>query len=203
MTITNGYISADELSEWLQITDYHDDLDRVINSTSRSIDRFCGRYFYQDSAVSAHEFDGGGTVLRVRDISTATGLVVKTVTTDGTTFSTTWAAGDYRLEPYAGIVDGLTGFPYTHIIGVDRTFPYGTRPQVQVTAKWGWAAVPDAVAQACLIKAARVFKRRNTPHGINTGEFGAIRITNQQDPDVTDLLAPYRLAGSGAGLVVG
>jgi hypothetical protein len=45
-----------------------------------------------------------------------------------------------------------------------------------------------------IIKAARLFKRKNSPEGVLGGfqDFGAVRVTNREDPDVMMLLNPYR-----------
>jgi hypothetical protein len=69
---------------------------------------------------------------------------------------------------------------------------------VQVTAAWGWSADPAAVVNATLIQAARIFKRRTSPEGVVGGfqDFGAVRVSSRMDPDVMDLLAPYRRASS-------
>ena len=58
---------------------------------------------------------------------------------------------------------------------------------------FGWSAVPDAVHEATLLVAARLFKRKDAPLGIQVGkpEFGNLSIP-ANDPDVTRLLAPYR-----------
>ena len=47
--------------------------------------------------------------------------------------------------------------------------------------------------QAHIMQAARLWDRRNTPNGIGGfGDFGAVRIS-RLDPDVAELLAPYRI----------
>ena len=53
-------------------------LDDAINAASRQIDAFCGRYFYADGSASARKFFTDDLYrLKVDDISTTTGLVVK------------------------------------------------------------------------------------------------------------------------------
>jgi hypothetical protein len=101
------------------------------------------------------------------------------------------------VEPANGVVDGLTGVPYHVIRSVGgRRFPVtGRRNRIQVTARWGWAAIPPAVEDACMIQAAHLFRRKDTPDGIAGGfgnEFGVVRVSRFIDPDVEMLLAPYR-----------
>jgi hypothetical protein len=64
-----------------------------------------------------------------------------------------------------------------------------------VTAKWGWAAVPDDVEQACRILVARFFKVREAPLGVaGFGDLGLIRV--RDDPTALGLLQPYPRLGS-------
>jgi hypothetical protein len=59
----------------------------------------------------------------------------------------------------------------------------------------GTLAIPDGVFRATIMLAARLFKRRESTDGVaGFGEFGAVRVT-AVDPDVENLLAPYRRWG--------
>lgn len=127
--------------------------------------------------------------------------MVKTDDNGDGTFETTWDAtgspADYQAEPLVRV----NGYPYTRIVAIDdKAFPVSTRRAlVQVTAQWGWAAVPIDVEQACLILAAKFFQRRQTSTGvIGFDAMGAtVRIT-RRDPDVTDLIDPFRRFDIGA-----
>lgn len=47
------------------------------------------------------------------------------------------------------------------------------------------------VRLACLMHAARLYKRKNSPEGVaGFGEFGTVRVS-RFDPDVEDLLSPF------------
>lgn len=172
--------------------------ERAIEAASRAIDRHCGRWFYQEAATSVRVYrpDDPYTAW-VDDISTTTGLVIKTDTTGDGTYATTWASTDYQLEPLNQDIvgSGTTVQPYAwwRIVAIDRyTYPQSTRRHtLQVTAKYGWTAVPDDVELACLIMSAALYERRNSPSGIHGIDgFGVVRV-NQYDPDVQRLLAPY------------
>lgn len=64
-------------------------------------------------------------------------------------------------------------------------------PTVQVTARFGWSAVPYQVNEATILKAASLFKRKDAPFGVaGFNEFGAVRIT-RKDPDVLELLSDF------------
>ncbi|MDX2921298.1 hypothetical protein PV370_25695, partial [Streptomyces sp. NE06-03C] len=68
---------------------------------------------------------------------------------------------------------------------------------VQVTARWGWPAVPDEIVQATLIQAARLYKRKDSPEGVTgSAEWGVVRLS-RRDPDVWALIEHYVLPGFG------
>ena len=211
MTITNGYNTLVNFKAYLfpsanYGTAEDAQMEAAIEAASRSIDAYTNRRFYLDASTSARSYYAD-TAIRctVDDFSTTTGLIIKTDTGDNGTYDQTWASTEYILEPVNGVVGGVAGQPYNTIIATaPKMFPVsGRRPRVQVTAKWGWAAVPDLIEQACLIQAARIYRRAQTPEGFAAGEaFGAIRVSTRLDPDVQMMIAPYRRQG-GEGLVIG
>ncbi|HCT81756.1 MAG TPA: hypothetical protein DGT23_35285 [Micromonosporaceae bacterium] len=173
-------------------------MERAINAASRAIDRFCGRKFYLEAAVGIRVYrPKEPDIAWVDDIGTTTGLVIKTDTDGDGTWTTTWQSDDYQLEPLnADVVGaGSTVQPYAwwRIVAIDtETFPVSeNRVTLQVTARFGWSAVPDDVTEACLLKAAGLYKRKDSPQGIAGFDgFGAVRVT-RSDPDVVSLLRPY------------
>ena len=210
--LTNCYITLDDFKNYLfpagnggSVEDPQ--MQAAITAACRSIDSYCARRFYVDTTTSARYYQAEEAYcLHVDDFSTLTGLTVKTDSYDNGTYDQTWTINtDFIVFPTNRERDGITGLPYDEIHGLKtRYFPYGgNRPyRVEVTAKWGWAAVPDSVIQAAFIKAARIYRRAKTPDGFAAGEsFGAIRVSSREDPDVCMLLGPYRKVG-GSGLVV-
>ena len=199
MTITNGYAALDELSRELGITDSLSDakLELAISATSRQIDSYCQRFFYQDTAVVARTYHPDDYLsLEVDDISTTTGLIVKVDSNDTGTFSTTLtittnyiltptnAADEWPVRPYTGIriVDtGLSAFPM---------YSSG-RPSVEVTAKFGWPAVPEDVQKACLIQAAQLFKSSDALFGGLSFDTGVFRVRGSLNPMAEALLERY------------
>ena len=117
--------------------------------------------------------------------------------TDGT-FDVTWSPTDWQLEPLNGRLDGLV-WAYDKIRAVgDYLFPtvnanYGSQALVQLTAVFGWPSVPEPVTQATIIQASRIFKRYDSPLGVaGFGDLGAIRVSRFLDPDMAQLVEPYR-----------
>ena len=190
MAISNGYTTLAEAKTLVGVTasTHEADLERAIEAASRRIDGWCGRYFYQDASTSAREYTPDHpTVLVVDDISTTTGLTVYEETVFGT-WGQLWTSGDwtgnygYRLEP-----DDL---PHWRIVALSGEWQQ-TRFSVQVTAKWGFAAVPTDVEQACLLLATRLYKRKDTPFGILQNPAAGQSTLPPMDPDVKQLLSKW------------
>jgi hypothetical protein len=84
------------------------------------------------------------------------------------------------------------GEPFTGVLAV--CFP-GRR--WRITARWGWPAVPDDIAQATLLLANRRFMRVDSPEGVaGWNDQGPVRVS-RFDPDIEDLVGPYVLPGFG------
>jgi len=210
MAITNGYTTLNDFKAYLfpsanYGTAEDAQMEGAIEAASRIIDNFTNRRFFLDASVSARVYYSDTPIrCTVDDFSTTTGLIIKVDTGDNGTFDQTWADTEYILEPLNSTVGGVTSQPYNVIIAtIPKLFPVtGRRPRIQVTAKWGWAAVPHSIEQACLIQASRLYRRAQTPEGFAAGEgFGAIRVSTLIDPDVKMLISPFRLRGQG--LVIG
>lgn len=196
MALGDPYITAAELAVYVGIGDTVDDatLQHVVDAVSRGIDGYCGRQFQQTTTASARRYRPASRWLvdAVDEFHTATGLIVKTDDDDDGTFETTWASTDFELAPIDGVVGGVAGWPFNEIVAVEsRSFPCTRRTSVEVTAQWGWAAVPSDVVEAAYIQGNRVFKRRGSPEGVaGFGEFGVVRVV-RLDPDVQAMLNTY------------
>lgn len=196
MALSDIYATVNELKSYLGISDAIDDdeAEQALNTVSRAVEKWCSRQFNDAGSASARVYypENSGMV-HVDDFHTTTGLVVATDGGDDGTYETTWASTDYQLEPLNGVMDGISGWPYNRIRGINRWFPcYGKRPSVQVTARWGWAAVPAGIKQATLILAAEALKLREAPFGVaGFGDFGPVRI--RENPIAARYLHPYKL----------
>lgn len=191
--ITNGYATLDQLKGHLsiQLGDETDDalLERAVEAASRSIDDLCGRRFYEVTETRVYTADDL-LCLSVDDLVSVATLAVDE---DGDrVYETVWQATDYDLGPVNAALDG---YPYSRVEPAPNgryLFPTHQRA-VQIAGSFGWATPPMPVVQACLLMAARVWKRKDTPLGIQVGkpEFGNLSIPGK-DPDVEKLLMPYR-----------
>lgn len=200
MALTNCYLTLDELKSHMSISgdDGQDDerLELVITACCRSIDEWCGQPFYDAGSVSARSLRARDPyALWVPTFSTTTGLIVATDEGNNGTYNQTWTiATDYVVSPAGGVdFTGTTsGFTRLDAVG-SRSFPtYGRRPRVQVTARWGFAAVPAAVQEAATLKAARVAQRADSPSGEMGGfNLPVVRVSLKEDPDVVALLSQW------------
>lgn len=195
-----AYISVADLRAYIHDTGALDttSLQAACDAAEVEVNAMCGRYFSQDSVVSAQYFwpDDYGKVC-VDDISTTTGLLVDVDINANGGYAQSWTINtDFFLEPVNQNVGGIVGWPYTTIRASltnkwfpIRYYPY-IRPTVRVTAKWGWAAVPTPVKQATLVVAAKLYKMGDAPFGVaGFDQWGTIRVGNI--PEVQNLLGPF------------
>lgn len=198
------YCEQAMLKEYLGITAAINEwqLDQAIKAASRAIDNYCQRRFWLDPEPVAQTFKPKGlTELEIDDdIGSTSGLVIATDASGDGTFETTWAPGDYQLLPVNAPNAWPEPKPWTGIRAVgSKVFPWLVNTwltrldRVQITAAWGWPAVPDAVVSACLIKASRLYHRKDSPQGIaGYGDFGPVRLSRLEDGDIMSLLDAYR-----------
>jgi hypothetical protein len=202
MTITNGYATRNQVKAALRIgtADTLDDdlIDNCVGAASRLIDGYCNRRFWQSGTAEARVYQAEDSFYCSIDDIAGTALTLKTSTQADGTFDLTWSRSDYQLEPLNGNLDGLT-WSYDKIRAVgDYLFPtvnanYGEQALVQVTAIFGWPSVPEPITQATIIQASRIFKRYDSPLGVaGFGDLGAIRVSRFLDPDMAQLVEPYR-----------
>ena len=198
MALGDSYATIAELKVRLGgVTGSTDDaaLTSALAVASRGIEKICGRQFNVAAAATARIFyPCSQWLVEVDDISTTSGLLVATDESDAATYATSWASTDYQLEPLNGIVDAESGWPYYRIRAVaGRVFPTSTlRAPIQVTAKWGWTAVPAGVKEACLVVSEETFKLKDAPYGvIGVAEWGGVRV--RANPMAMAMIAPYTL----------
>lgn len=196
MVASNVYVSDADLKAYLRADHENVSKDDVefsaqLEAACREIDRRCGRSFWCEleaaDTATARTFGPdqiAGGVLRCDDFWTTDDLVVKTDDDDDGVFETTWTiTTDFVVEPEGGRVDGLSGFPFWRVVPVgSRSFPTsGRRRRVQVTARWGWEAVPPAITRATKVAVGSFGKVRGAEHGVaGFADFGAVRIPVDQ-----------------------
>ena len=195
MALGDSYIDAAALAAYLGIGDSYDSLllNSACDTATEAVNQHCQRQFQKVTVATARVYRARDcSTLEVDDFYSTTGLVIATDGGDTGTYSTTWTTADYVLEPFDGVDAGMTGFPDRTVRAVESlTFPTsGYRARVQVTALWGWTAVPDSVTLATKIMAAYLFNLKDSPLGVAYfGDAGLIRVRDV--PQATMLLDPY------------
>jgi len=200
MTVTNGYTTLAAFQDYANMPTVTaaetTTIEQAIEAASRTIDRIANRRFFIDATATARLYRTTDYyTLYVDDIGSQVGLAVAFdatglgAYTDVLTLNT-----DYILDP---VTAPQKERPFTQItlIGT-RTFPLpiNRRPQVQVTAKYGWylGTPPDDVVEACLILSADYVKRASSVGGVlGLSELGAIRMS-PLGRDISAIVRAYR-----------
>lgn len=192
-----AYASLATLKAMLSIVDSSRDtlLTLDLATATEQVDRKTGRSFLAASAATTRTVPVAGNLthdgaLIVPDISSVTDLALTTGTPGAWT---SLVSTSYYVAPEDALV---RGYPVSLLRAAYLTTPWAYSPYVQVTARWGWPAVPAAVQKATLLLASRLYARRLSPEGIVVGsqDWGGIRVT-RTDADVFELLSPYMLPG--------
>jgi hypothetical protein len=195
MALGDLYVSVEDLRDYVQLSDPYDDdlIQAVAYACQARIESHCDRQFNDagaDNLVARVFAPTSSHIIRTDDFSTTTGLEVALDTTGTGTYGTALASTEFYVEPLNGVVAGQTGWPYKRIVMRNRCLSAG--PSVEVTARWGWAAVPQPVQRALCVLTASVLDRRNSPNGIiGTGDFVFEVRRAKLDPTVLMLLQPY------------
>lgn len=196
--MANEYVTSDELKATLDLsgeTFANADIADALETASRVIDKTCKRRFYADANVNQVRYYTPvvTNLLRIDDLVTLTSL--KTDPGGDGTFEETWVENtDFVLCPLnPELVDASVREPWTLIETHPRgsyEFPTRYPRSVQVTGKFGWAAVPSQVSTATTLLAHRFLRRmREAPFaiiGIGIDQLAARLPTT--DPDVALML---------------
>lgn len=199
----------------------------MITAASRAIDNFCNRPdgFVALSNATARVFPGSGGYVQLIDECVAiTAVNTKTASTEST-YANVWAAADwipfsgdplypnYNSLPYDALMTtGGGDYPlfmngrYGSLRGFRPDMEDGVSernlPTVQITAKWGYAAVvPGPIKQACIIQVSRWFKRAQSAWAdtLANGDFGMLMYQKSLDPTVKELLEYGRYVKPATG----
>ena len=176
------YVSAADLRAALRIDEAGDDdmLGLDVTAASRAVDKACRRQFGQVASAEARTYEvecdrsRGRWFAVVDDVQDLTGLEVLLDDVDVT--------ADVSWLPLNA---AQLGRPYTRIVLPSS----GTT--LEITALWGWTAVPDEVRKATLLQASRFSARRDTPFGVaGSPDMGSqVRLLDRVDPDVAVVIA--------------
>lgn len=190
-----SYATAAELAARLGVPNTDAELAMAIEAASRAIDRYAGRQFGLLSSSEFRwfpaEYFRGTWIIDIDDLMTTTGLTVETVDAAGNPVA---EVTEYRLTPRNA---ASVGRPWTRLEILAGSPVKPDRHGVQVTARWGWSAVPESVKLATLIQAAKIYDRKRNIGGPLTSErIDDVAYTYGQstelDADAAGMVAPFR-----------
>lgn len=177
------YLTLDELKDTLELQNddsKDDELLQAIAAASRAIDKRTERVFYAHTgAATARTY----TALDSSLVLTDPFYELSGVTVGGTALV---QDTDFYVEPSEG--------PPWDALRALSWYCFGTyRRWVTVTAKWGYAAVPDEIKVATKILATRYFRRpREAAFGVAGMGLDSAVYVSRWDPEVDAILASYR-----------
>lgn len=131
----NCYASIADLKTALGVTSTTDDvvMRKIAEAASRMIDKFCGRYFYVQSATKY--FNGAGIRLWIPDLLSINASGLKTDEDGDETYENTFATTDYFLYPF-------NTYPKTYIeisnVSDYSSFGGSVKKAVQIAGIWGY-----------------------------------------------------------------
>jgi hypothetical protein len=196
VAVVNGYTTAADVQNALGlgtavITPDTSEIEAAIGAVSRTIDDYCGRFFYSTAGTVLFTASDYLYAKLPGDWSSITSITIDDGNT-GTPSVVLSASTDYRLDTNKDFI----GWPATGIIITtfgSHTLPVGITEGVKVIGQRGWSSIPPAVAQACALQTVRIHARRATPLGVaGSPDGGIVRLLSRLDPDVELMLRPYR-----------
>lgn len=182
-----SYATIAQLKARLDISSTDDDavLTEVLEAASRQVDGWCGRVFSPEAGEARRlTADAWDLLILPDDLHALTGIAIDR---DGDgVYETAWLTTDVDLQPYPG--------PYSVLKPRNgQAFPTH-RYAVELTGDWGFGtSVPAPIREATLLQATRLYKRTDAPFGVTgSAEHGQLQTISRVDPDVAELLAPYK-----------
>lgn len=176
-TATGSYATTATVKSRAGITDSTDDTEigLIVDQVNMYIESTTGRVLAPISGTPTRYYDvaeASETLYIPEGIRSVTSLGIAAYTDDD---YTTIAATDYFLRP----LRPMPGWPYTQIRLSDRPagsyaqFPVGYET-VKIQGQFGWAAIPDDVAEVAVTIAVRAWAARQAGQSdiVGTDEFG-------------------------------
>lgn len=177
-----AYATLQDYKAWRGTADGFDDarIQDALDVASADVDEWCQRSFADSGSATPKTYrQVRSGLLLVDDFSTTTGLVVSD---NGTTL--TIGSDFYAEQERSGVFYRLRFSPYRWSLA-------SWEPLVSVTARWGWASVPDPVKRATLHMAADLLQGTQNTYGMVGFEAGAV-LRARRNTVAEALLASFR-----------
>lgn len=180
------YLTAEEAAAFVRTTEPSElaQIGTWVTAASRAIDARCNRQFGRLEEPAVFTYDGQPVYspaarlwfLEIDDVQDTTDLTV-----GGKVLADSGAA----LWPRNAV---LKGGAYTALAWTSVATWTGP---LDVSARWGWTAVPTQVTAAVGLQVSRFVARRDSPFGIagSSADGAQVRLLARLDPDVSVSLA--------------
>jgi len=202
--VTDPYVTLPEYKARVNMTGTADDeeMKAQLEAASNFIFHECGdRFFSKDAAAVVRLFDGNGlTRLYVDDIASLTGLIVKVDLDADFDFIDTGETLTIGTHFWAGPANAALGpeaRPYTFLDIVPWNGRLDVWPavprSVQVTAVFGWPAVPAAIKEATvdLVRKLRDIQQAGASEALQNIDM-AMQMAGRQSFIFQDMRRQYR-----------
>lgn len=184
------YVDVDDLKKYVKSeTSYDEDLyELAILAAERRLDTETGRYIAVAGATATARVyrptNHRSTMLFIHDC-----VAITSVVDNGATLT---ADVDYIAEPLNGLSPSGEARPFDTLRRYSNYWYWDEAlPTVTVTARWGWAAIPDMAKTACVIAAKAYLDNRDLSFGIvGAAEFGGI--TEREAKIVNEFIRQYK-----------
>lgn len=199
MALGDPYITLAELKSYMGLETSEKDaiVQDSIDAAQEAIDEYCKRQFNDAGQATARKFSPNDPGLCfVDDFHTEAGFLLRTDDDDDGNYESQWGGEDYELRPLNAL-EKVPARPLWQIYAVGNQFRFrDTRhANVQVTARWGWAAVPSNVRQAAFILGSDNFQLKDSRLGLaGSDQFGQI-IRVRDNKMAESKLKPFRRKG--------
>lgn len=203
MAVTDAYATAATYRGLVSKSDTGEDAEILTDLTaiSRYMERRLGRWFTVDASAVARVYEttllsNQPKSLFIDDLVALTSIKVDEDDDGSFADESAWASTDYELLPHnAG--DGPEPGPYTqiHIPPWSSKDLWGNH-RVEITATFGWPAVPSAIEQACVQLTGIL--RLETPRAtrsVNITSETVLETSPQAQEIVTALMQMYAKRG--------
>lgn len=161
-------------------------LQGYLDAASQALSGACGRQWtVAPAAATARSFQptGRSRVLVINDCASITSVV-----DNGATLV---AGTDYQAEPLNNLSDSGETVPYYRLVKPYADWYSATGfASVVITAKWGWAAIPYQITEACLVLGKELCNNQDVRLGI-VGLADGVVSGIRQSKIVRDAIGAY------------
>jgi len=164
---------------------WDDAISRALSSAEDLVDQACGRSFDAAPQLASDRIFqyNSGRLLLTDDFVGEPSAVAALPLGRSPGFSLQTWQWAVRVTPTEG------GWPSRHLDVLGSGWL--NRHRYKVTARFGWPAVPDAIRQASIQLAMRIFREQDAPLGLVKGDDGTMAYVSRSDRQLLEVVGRY------------